>query len=245
MTICSKSLATLVILLSLAWAALPQTAEAQSQAAPGYQVIASVFPPYSFESANRAEGLTVDGVRALFREVGLTPDIEVYPWARAFKTAREKPGTLLFSVARTPEREAMFTWIGPVMDFDVWLYRKAERTDIAVEILSDLRHYSFAGLIDDVKTTFLENRGAHVTEVRSEDLAIKMLAAGRIDMIASDKSAMRFRLATLGFEARDYVPVIRLAALSRPLYLVAHPKTDPHLVDRLRAALARRLRNGN
>ncbi|MEG3619360.1 hypothetical protein V5T82_12905 [Magnetovibrio sp. PR-2] len=50
--------------------------------------------------------------------------------ARAYSTVQNTPNSVLFSVARTPDREDLFTWIGTLIDFAVHIDRKSHRADI-------------------------------------------------------------------------------------------------------------------
>lgn len=224
-------------LFSALWLAGPQPVLAQDVDLNSVRVIASHFPPYSFDQNRRARGIAVDVVRRAFERLGLNPSIEIYPWARALQMVESTPNTVLFSMARTTERESAFKWIGTVIDFDVRLYKKASRTDIVINDPQDLKVYTFAGLLQDVKTDYLQNLGAYVHEVSNEENAFKMLNLGRIDLVASDKNAAEYRLDNLGLSKQDFVPVYRLANLSKPLYLVANIETDDRIVNALRSAL--------
>ena len=211
---------------------------AQASDLKNLRVLSSDFPPYSFYAESQPHGVAVGKVQKLFEKLGHKPDIEIYPWARAYSMVQNTPGAVLFSVARTPEREDMFVWIGAIIDFDVHIYRRADRTDIRLNSENDFAKYTFAGLIKDVKTDYLKKRGVSMHEVPNEEAAFKMLNLGRIDLVASDKNAAEFRMAELGISGQDVVPAYRIQSLSKPLYLIAHKDTDPELIKQLRAALA-------
>lgn len=222
-------------LLGLLVGALPATAFSQDLSQ--LRVITSVFPPYSFEQNNEVKGVAVNVIRKAFGKLGISPEIEIYPWARAIHTLRQTPNAVLFSVARSQEREAMFKWAGTVIDFDVHIYRKSERNDIDIKRLEDLKPHSFAGLNNDIKTQFLKRLGVDMYDVALEENAIKMLHADRVDLVASDKQAMEFRIEDLGLKQQDFVSAFRLSSLSKPLYLAANKNVDDELVEQLRQAL--------
>ncbi|MCW8916528.1 MAG: transporter substrate-binding domain-containing protein [Magnetovibrio sp.] len=201
------------------------------------RVITSTFPPYSYDVDGRAQGIAVEIIRKVFAKLKLSPSIEVYPWARAISTAKATPNSILFSVARTPERESMFEWVGTVIDFDVHIYKKANRMDIEVHEPEDLKRYTFAGLFKDVKTSYLKKLGAFVHEVPDEESTFKMLDLERVDLIASDKNAAKFRVEKLGLDQEGFISVYKIESLSKPLYLVAHRDMDPKIVEQLRDAL--------
>jgi hypothetical protein len=66
--------------------------------------------------------------------VGLSTPIEVIPWARGYKIAQSEPNILLFTAARTPEREEMgFTFIAPAV---MWTHGLLAKKDSGIDIQS-------------------------------------------------------------------------------------------------------------
>lgn len=201
------------------------------------RVLTSIFPPYSYEENFDVKGSAVAVARELLISQGLPNQVEIYPWARAYHLAQKTPNSLFFSIARTPERESMFHWIGEIMDFDVHIYRRADRGDIVLKSPADFADHSFAALRSDIKTTFIKKTAKDITEVALESSAIKMVHAGRVDLVASDKTAMEHRVEQLGFQQDDFVSAYRISSLSKPLYLVANKGVDPALVLKLQNGL--------
>jgi len=69
------------------------------------EVVTTDFPPYQFQEGEVLKGLATETVKAA---ISLSPhqgQINVYPWARAYQLAQGKKATLIFSIARTAERE--------------------------------------------------------------------------------------------------------------------------------------------
>ena len=72
-------------------------------------------PPTSFLRDGQPEGYAVEVVRELIRRTGSQARIELLPWTRAYFLAKSEADTGLFSVVRTAEREALFQWVGPIL----------------------------------------------------------------------------------------------------------------------------------
>ena len=72
-------------------------------------------PPTSFLRDGQPEGYAVEVVRELIRRTGNQARIELMPWTRAYFLAKSEADTGLFSVVRTTEREALFQWVGPIL----------------------------------------------------------------------------------------------------------------------------------
>lgn len=73
------------------------------------------LPPLNFTEKEQISGLSVDVVRELMRRTRIEASITMEPWARAYKTVSSKPDTALFFMTHTPEREALFQWVGPIV----------------------------------------------------------------------------------------------------------------------------------
>lgn len=213
-----------------AWA---QTAE------PEFRVVTTSFPPYSMEVDGQVRGVAADLVQAVLDDLGVRTPIEIFPWARAFETALRGPRVLIFQIARTPERESRFKWVGEVASYDVHLYRRADRVEIAPAGLEEAARWKIGGLLRDVKTTHLQERGVAVTTYSDEANGLSMLLGGRIDLMPSDRQAMLHRLKLAGLPPDRVVPVLRLDAISGSLHMAFSPDTPDALVDRVRTALER------
>ncbi|WP_417455003.1 substrate-binding periplasmic protein [Kiloniella sp.] len=80
------------------------------------------FPPYNYLEKGELKGIGPNIIRELSSEVGEEPKIRVLPWARAYKYAQEMPDVGIFSIVRTPKREDVFQWVGPLYTVRVGLY---------------------------------------------------------------------------------------------------------------------------
>jgi len=213
----------------------PIVADAQA-----LRVFGSDFRPYAYEHQGRVAGTATDRVREILAAAGEVGVIEIYPWARAYRAAKATPGALLYPVARTPERENDFIWLGELVDYDVRLWRLADRTDIAPTTLGDIAGLTVGGLTDDVKTGYLQARGVPVALQSDEETLLTMLVAGRIDLMPADRVSFLARLQRLALPVGDFVPVLALPEISQPLYLAITPGGDPALVRKLAAAFSPR-----
>jgi polar amino acid transport system substrate-binding protein len=75
--------------------------------------------------------------------LGITAPIRLTAWENAYNMARLHPDVVLFSAERTPERETLFHWVGPVGSNSAILYGKAG-TDLTLADLADV-HQVAAG----------------------------------------------------------------------------------------------------
>ncbi|NVK20070.1 MAG: transporter substrate-binding domain-containing protein [Methylocystaceae bacterium] len=202
-------------------------------------VITSFYEPYSYLSEGSPQGIAVNQARKIFAELNFFPAIKIYPWARAYTHALNEPNTVLFSIARTPEREEKFHWIGEIVGFDVYLFREKSRDDIQINTLSDATNYKVGALIKDVKGQYLEKNHVTVTEINNEETGIKMILNKRLELLPVDLVSLQHRLKKLGFDQDQLVPAFHLKEISRPLYIVLSRNSDPEVVAAFKAAYKR------
>ncbi|MCU1715935.1 substrate-binding periplasmic protein [Pseudomonas sp. 5P_3.1_Bac2] len=72
------------------------------------------YPPLSFSVHQEVTGLGPEVVRAILQRLKQQADIQVLPWARAYHSNLNNADSAAFVTMRTPEREALFKWVGPI-----------------------------------------------------------------------------------------------------------------------------------
>ena len=90
-----------------------------------YQVVTEEWAPYNYLENNRVCGMTTDIVRAIMARTGDHFEIEIVPSMRASYVLKGKPKSIMFSMFRTPEREAQFKWVGPIIEEAIYPYQLA------------------------------------------------------------------------------------------------------------------------
>ncbi|WAJ36927.1 transporter substrate-binding domain-containing protein [Pseudomonas sp. GOM7] len=96
--------------------------------------------PYGFLEAGKLDGMTVQVVKELVRRSGQPAQIELVPWTRGYHQVQREADAALFPVVRTPEREALFQWVGPIVVGRTGFYsRRAD--NIRVHNLDDVRRF--------------------------------------------------------------------------------------------------------
>lgn len=132
------------------------------------------YPPFNYSENGKACGVSVDILVGIFKRMNLSvdlPAITVSNWATAYEITLNTPGTMLFSMVRTPQREPLFKWVGPIAPHaDVAITMK----DSGIEIsdVTDLNNI-FTGVIEGYSSlTTLTDHGV----LRSKIIIYKGLA---------------------------------------------------------------------
>lgn len=177
------------------------------------RLLSEEFPPINFSEAGQARGLSIDIVQAIQKRLGQSLPIEFMPWARAFREAQEGAPTALFSMARIPEREKLFQWVGPIVSFQSTFYaRKGHR--IRVRSLAEARRTPKVLVVRDWYTAAqLQSAGFRNLQQISDPIqGVRMLAAGRAPLFAAEKLSMPETLARAGVPRDEVEEVFSFAS---------------------------------
>lgn len=145
-------------------------------------------PPLNMVIENKVIGISTEIMQELMKREKFEYTLEVLPWARGVNATQKKPNTALFSTTRTPERENLFKWVGPIISNN-WVFFAKKGSKIKINSLEDAKKYSIGVYNEDAVTEYLLKNGF----VRNQNLDVSTndpqnalkLQAGRIDLWAS------------------------------------------------------------
>ncbi|MBD9465136.1 MULTISPECIES: ABC transporter substrate-binding protein [unclassified Pseudomonas] len=198
------------------------------------------FPPYNmakngknFAQDENIHGIAVDIVREIFKRADISYSLTLrFPWERIYKLALESPGYGVFVMARLPEREKLFKWVGPIGPDDWIMLAKAD-SKIALDSLEQARQYKIGAYKGDAIAETLAKQGLKpIVVLRDQDNARK-LVNGQIDLWATGDPAGRYLARQEG--VTDLKTVLRFN--SAELYLALNKDVPDDVVARLQAAL--------
>lgn len=201
-------------------------------------------PPTSFLNDGQPDGYSVEVVRELMRRTGSQASIEVLPWTRAYFLAKSQADTGLFSVVRTAEREAMFQWVGPILQGATRFY-SLKTSNLQIDNLDDAARAGTLALPKQWYTyETLQRMGfTNLYGVPSARQMVTMLKHGRVKLIATEDLTLREELATGGLTP-DQVQA-HLAFMRSEYYIVFSPQTSSALVEQWQRALEGMRRDGS
>lgn len=212
-------------------------------AQPKLRVVTELSPPHQIWQDGKVAGLSTELVRAILTEAGLTADIEMFPWARSLHLARSQPNILIYNLARTPERENDFQWIGTVAAYQLGFVALSHRHDIHIRQLNDARPYSIAVQRDDLSADFLRQQGFTPGQqlVLAADVGESwhLLLNGKVDLVIDDPVALVDMAAVVGLPDSAVRFVYAIPQLAQQTWLAASIETPQALVLRLQQAHAK------
>jgi len=155
------------------------------------------LPPYNYIENGTLKGISVDLLEAVTEKMGkkvAREEINLVPWTEGYQAALTRNNTVLFFTARTPEREQLFKWVGPVYSDRYVLFAKRDR-GITIESPEYLKEYRIGVIADDVATQQLLNIGVNQSQIIPESNVSANIAGlenGEIDLWACPEDAGRY-----------------------------------------------------
>ncbi|BBN81737.1 hypothetical protein PA25_17220 [Pseudoalteromonas sp. A25] len=145
------------------------------------------FAPYTIvEPDGTLAGSAVTTVKNALELAGFEPIIEIVPWARAYEMTLTQPNTILFSMAKTPERAPLFHWLFKLttLNYDFYTLDKPSLQLTSMEQALLYTTVAIRGSYEESKLTNLGFEvGKNLVLVADMASAWQMLDKGRVDTI--------------------------------------------------------------
>ena len=206
-------------------------------------ILTENLPPLNYVENGILVGPSVEIVKEIQRRLRSQEQIQVYPWARAYKKALEDENVILFGMTHTKVRQDKFKWVGPLATKrDILVAKKG--TGIKIKDLEDAKKVKRIGTLrDDTRGRLLERHGfTNLEPVSDEQLNAKKLALGRIDLWAYKIPGLRTVCDLAGVDYTEFEEVYHLREID--LMLAFSKKTSDSIVQKWRDAFNEMLADG-
>lgn len=209
------------------------------QAKDTIRLVSEISPPYQYYQNDVAVGTNIDLIQSVFDRANLAfPDVELYPWARAYKLAKKTPNTFIFPVVRTPEREDDFVWVAPIFRASNFIYGLKARDDIHLSTLSDIKHFKLAVVSEGVNHQFLRTQGLEEGShyiTRPDPAALdNLFFNGKLDLLIASTKHFKDLIKHYQLDESLYEVKFSIEELAITYYLAASKESDKQLIESLR-----------
>ena len=193
---------------------------------------------YSYLQDGKVAGPASQVVRAMLQRAGLSDySLALYPWARAYDMALHQPDVLIYLIARTPEREPLFKWLGEVTRIEYHFYKLRGQPDIQVRTLADAKHYSIGVLREDVRHQYLQAEGFTKLVVAAHNRDnFRHLLNRQVQLVPMPERDAMLLCKEARIDCARLEQVYTLDALTTGLYMAYSHSTADAIVARSRAA---------
>ncbi|KQW45561.1 MULTISPECIES: ABC transporter substrate-binding protein [unclassified Roseateles] len=205
------------------------------------------LPPLNYQDENGPQGFAVDLLRLMAAGAGVKLSLQVLPWVRAMQVAEAEAASVLFSLTRTPEREAQFQWVGPIAQRRILIYKLTSRTELTLSQLSELGAARIGVVRDSAADRQLQAAGLRPGQQLEHGLDdatnLRKLLAGRMEYVTLLDWAAAWNLRQLNLPY-DTLQAVMEQDTARSYWYGLRLGADPAIVRRLQAALDALRRDG-
>ncbi len=180
-----------------------------------YTYLTEEFPPLNYKEDDELKGVAVDLLDAVFTRlnVGLTrADIRLVPWPEAYQAGLTNTTTVVFSMARVPEREELFRWAGPFVKGDIVLFGPRSR-NITIATAADLKNYRIGAIANTSSIPLLLAQGVDEEQLvlgESATALIEQLERGELDLWSTGELSGRYLIKKHATHPDDFESVYTL-----------------------------------
>ena len=186
-----------------------------------------------------AVGAAADLAHEVLTRAAVEHTITIYPWARAYSMAKTQPNTLILSMARTPEREQEFKWVGEIAVVRYHLFKLKSRRDIVIKTLDDAKKYQIGVVNQDIAHQHLIARkfpdsALQVTVNYTQ--SFKKLLLGRVDLVPRSQLGFKQFCEESPLDCDRIDTAYLIDEMDTSLYMAFSKQTSDQLFNRVKTA---------
>ena len=208
-----------------------------------FQLVTEEYPPVTFLKDGKPSGLVTEMVREIAARQGIQDNIRLTSWKNAYKMARLYPKVVLFSAERTPERESLFQWVGPVGRNSAILYAR-KGSGVRISSLDEARNVAAIGTTTSWFTEqHLEREGfSNLLSSPDPRANVRQLMNGEVQLSVFTDITIPEIVRQAGYSMTDLEPVF---TVGRTYFYIALTRDTPaEVVDAWQSTLDRLKKDG-
>jgi polar amino acid transport system substrate-binding protein len=197
-----------------------------------------IYPPANYVEQEKLVGITIDTLKTIWNELDQPEQyIHIVPWARGYRYSLEQQNSALFTMSRTPARENLFKWVGPIFNSTHVLIAKKSK-HLKFTNLSEIFNYKIATVRSDISEISLNQVGFpehNLARVSELSLAYKMMESDRVDMIVVTIHGFEHLAKQLKFNTSLYERVWEVNKYGN--YIAFNKQTSDSIISKYQKAL--------
>jgi polar amino acid transport system substrate-binding protein len=202
------------------------------------RIITEDYPPYNFvDKQGNVTGQSTEIVQTILTMTEDQMPIEVMPLSEGLDLAQKGPGIVIYSLNRTPQREALFKWVGPIGQYEQAFYAK-KGTTITLDKFEDAREIAKIGVYKgDAGAQFLASQGFNnLDESLTDAEALKKLMDDKVQLWLGNKEGLDITADEAGVNPDDLV-MLPVVVIQADLYIAFSKDVPDNTIKAWRDAL--------
>jgi len=207
------------------------------------RILTENYPPLSYIENGEVKGYGTDVVNAIQAELEIDFSIELMNWDAAYSSAMRHPNVVLYTIDRTPEREELFHFIGPLGSNVASLYSTKDNL-MTINSLDEAKAVSTIATTTNWFTEqyLVEQDFSNLLSMVDPIQTLKLLAENKADLAVFTDVTLPELSEEAGIDLDTMVPVYEL--LSTDYYIAISKDTDKRIVDQWQNAFTTIQDNG-
>ena len=169
------------------------------------------FPPYNYSEHGVIRGINIDILKLACTNANIQCAFEIYPWKRAMFLTLKDPNSGLVSTSRTPSRENMFKWVGPLVSSTACLFKLKKRKDIQVSKREELLEYTIGLQKGDVYEDILKSWGfvqdQNYIASYEKYSSVKAFVSGKLDLFIASATTLEYHFKSSQLSRNKIEPI--------------------------------------
>ena len=205
------------------------------------KLVTEYLPPLQTKEGNSISGIATDIVLKTVHSSELSYSIEIHPWSISYQRALKEPDTCIFSIARTPEREAKFHWIGNVVKPPIAFYSIGKKP-ISLSEVEDAKAFRLVVRKDDVThqfvraKLFIENKHYYAAETWDAFFGLLKTPSRNFDLTIMNVMVMSYWQQN-NDDMHGFTKLLEIEELSLEHYLACHLNTKEITITKLKKTM--------
>jgi polar amino acid transport system substrate-binding protein len=194
------------------------------------QIFTEDYPPLTFEENGHVTGVGTEVIREILTRLDIPDNIRISSWENGYHLCLNNPNFVLFTMKRTPLREKLFNWIGPIGSNNTIFYAK-KGSGIKINSMEDAKK---VGKIATCSAWFSEQdlKDAGFTNlVSSPDPTenVRQLVEGQVDLSIFTDITIPAIAKQAGYSIYDLEPIYTVS--TGDFYIAISKGTPEHVID--------------
>ncbi|WP_333609196.1 substrate-binding periplasmic protein [Arsukibacterium sp.] len=139
------------------------------------------YPPWNFSLEGKVSGLNTELIQLALTKLNYQGHFEIIPWGRAQLFTQTQSNTCFYSAVRTPEREALYQWVGPLSHEYVQLF-STDPNHPQYSHFFEASKLRIGGQTADAFTDYGVAQGLKIERIAEIPVNLAMLQLNRIDL---------------------------------------------------------------
>jgi len=242
-----------LILVFLAAMAAPSQALAENEGSQGagtsgdtdtLKFLSANLPPFGSLKNGKPVGFAVEIIHEIMQRLGRADTIEFDDWKVVYERVLTESGTVLMPPSRTPERENLFKWVGPLVPEKIVLFARKD-SGLVINSLEDAKKVGgIATVTGYASEKLLKQKGfTNLVSQRSPTQGPDALKFGRADLWLNSNITMKQTALAANVDPDLLEPVFVVKEI--PSYLAFSKSVPDEVVNQWQASLDDMKRDGS